>query len=361
MNEKKKNPSTLPMFVYAAILLGCIGTVVFICTRPAGEIPQPALPESPYVEAKAEAKKDFLAKHKFFDQSVQPKIAAAGAANQEAVARCLKRIDELFDKYATGVEPFTEDIMSFGSRWQTVKNMSWDWWNEENSSTEFVGGKIEEHLFSEEGLTEDLNKIMKAFREDVQANQTKLLSEIRASISSSSVPEIVLLDYTQFANRVNSSLKKSVSKKADSAIQKEIAVLIGSEVGLLVAEQLIAQLLTKVGTTATTTAATGGTAMVGGTTAGAGTGTFGGPVGTAIGVGVGLVAGIVIDYFMSKYFKAELTTQMTDYLKTLRKGLVEGDNKTNGLAHDLDEVSGSLTESYRTTLFDSIVQSGGGQ
>ena len=340
---------------YGAILIGCVCIVAIMFNRTPTEIPLPELPESTTVKPQH----DPQVRHRFFDQSVQPKIAAAETANREAVARCLKRIDELFEKYQTGIPQFTNDIMSFGSRWQTVKNMTWDWWKEENSSVVFIGGKIEEHLFSEETLTKDLDEIMQTFREDVQANQSKLLSEIRASISTSSVPEIALPDYKEFLEQVSESLKRSHSKEAELTVQYSIVALIVSEAGTMAGQQLVGQLLVKIGTTAAATGAVTGTTMLGTSGAGAGAGAFGGPVGAAIGLGVGVVVGAVLDYFMTKSFKAKLTIQMTDYLQNLKNGLVNGDDKSPGLADDLSTVCESLIEGYRSNLFDSVVSSGG--
>ena len=359
-NVQQNKPSMLPIFAYSAVLLICVATVVFMFFRPLKPIEKPEFPDGPGV-AGATAKLS-AARHQFFAESAQPVIKSTEKANREAMDRCIKRVDDLFDKYALGIDPFAEDIMSFGSRWQTVKNMSWDWWYELNSSSDYVGDKIEEHLFSEEKLSADLQEIMQTLRSDISANQTKMLSEIRASLDSSTLTSIELPQYDQFAKQMSVNLNRSFSDTAETSVKNGIVTLIVSEVSAVAAEQLIAQLLVRFGTAAATSGTVSGTAMAGGAAAGSGAGTFVTPgVGTAIGFGVGLVAGVIIDYFMSKSFASKLKTQMTEFLQGIKKGLIEGENEQAGLAADLAHVSDSLTENYRTTLFDSLVQSGGGK
>jgi hypothetical protein len=305
----------------------------------------------------------------FFAEEVQPRIELTDSLNRQAAERCVTRLEALMDKYRQGVGPFVSGLTSLSTRLGIVKRMPADWWKQDGRVEAYVQTQFEQHLFSEQSLARDVSEILDAFRSDVDANQRRMLVEIRASLDSADLPEIAIEDYDSFLSSVAQQLQQYSSQQGSTSVQSALTVLVLSEAGSYAAVTLASGLLARFGAAAATTAAAAGGATAGASAAGAGGGSLGGPVGTAVGLGVGLVIGLAIDWWMTEKFETELSRKMHRYLDDLEQSILHGNpraatsspahastaQETGGISDALPIVCDQLRDAYhqrfRTQIF----------
>ncbi len=296
----------------------------------------------------------------FFDSDVEPRIAETDKLNRDAAQRCVNRITALVEKYQAGVAPFVNDLTSVATRLGIVRRLPGDWWNEEEQIEAYVQSKFQRHLFSEALLTQDVADILKLFRDEVDANQMRMLVEIRASLNTADLPEVDIAQYEPFFHSVAQKLQEYSADQGTSSVYNGLTVLVASEIGSYVAISVAGGLLARFGTTVAAGAAAGAGVTAGATATGAGGGSLAGPVGTVVGFGVGLAVGLLIDWWMTAKFETELTEQMQHYLDSLRESLLHGNTNSTinegGLADVLPLVCDRLANAYRERFYEQIVQ-----
>ncbi len=305
----------------------------------------------------------------FFETEVKPRIAETDSLNREAANRCVERIEQLMSRYRQGIDPFVEDLTSLSTRLGIVRRMPAGWWKQDGRVESYVQSKFENHLFSEKSLTSEVTSILEAFRSEVDANQKRMLVQIRASLDVADLPEIQIEDYDAFLTSVAGQLQRYSAQQGTSSVHNALAVLVLSEAGSYATMTLVSGLLTRFGTAAATTAVAAGGATAGASAAGAGGGSLGGPVGTAVGLGVGLVIGLAIDWWMTEQFETELSLKMHAYLQSLEQSILYGDTRRppsnssshasieprGGIADALPMICDQLHAAYHNRFRDQIV------
>ncbi len=296
------------------------------------------------------------ARSSFYDTEVEPRVFETDLANREAAERALERLSTTFDGYHEGVDKFVSDLTSISTRLGIVRRMPGQWWAGDRRIDDFVREKFEQHLFSERKLLADVGEVLKVFQDDVDTNQRRMLTQIRAALTQSDLPQVSMSTDAEFYQAVASKLQSYSSDQGSATVYNALTVLLISEAGSYVATSLLAGLVARFGTTAavSTVAASGATA--GTATVGAGGGTLGGPVGVVVGFGVGLAVGLIIDWWMTEKFETEMSTQMNAYLDSLERTIVTGDSAKNpGLADAMPVVCDRLLDAYRERFYEQIV------
>ncbi len=248
--------------------------------------------------------------------------------------------------------------------------MPGNWWRKDNRIQNYVQTKFETHLFSEQKLLDDITAALNGFRDEVDANQKRMLIGVRAALHTSDLPDVDVEEYGPFFAAVAQQLQGYAAQQGTTSVMNAIGVFIISEAGVFTARSVITGLLARFGTAAAVGATAGGGAAAGGAAAGAGGGTLAGPVGTAVGFGVGLAVGLVIDWWMTEKFEERMTQQMNQYIHSLENRTLHGGFTSNssdprvsashqpGIAQALPVVCDRLTEAYRQRFYQQIVSKG---
>lgn len=312
-----------------------------------------------------------VARARFYDSQVTPLIAEVDAQNRAAADRCLRRIDRVIKGYHAGVEPFVDDMTSISTRLGVLKRMPGGWWASDGRVEAYVQEKFETHLFSEQKLVDDISGVLLQFRNEVDANQTLMLTRVQAALSTSDLPGVELQHQEDFFRDLSTQLGSYAADQGTTSVENMLGALVLGEVGAFAARSVVAGLLVRFAPSVAISSAAGASAAVGTSAAGAGGGSLGGPVGTVVGFGAGLAIGLVIDWWMTERFEAELSRQMHVYLNDLRSTLISGGpppvdattpgpdaggNQTStGLQDALPQLCGQLREAYRDRFFQQIV------
>lgn len=335
-----------PLLTLAVVLLLWL-LVVNRETPAPREIPQPPQIGGPSQDARGE----------FFSRNIEPYLLAHERANRAAADRAILRIDDLFLAYKRGVQPFSEDITSMGTRFGILRRMPADWWYEEERVRDYVQGKFEQHLFSEVRLNDDLRAVLTAFAEDIEANRNRMLAQVRSSLLLPDAPDFHVPDMTAYERQVEELLLELAEGRARDSVYHEIATMGASEAAAILARQIVLRVFTASATSAATSAAASGGATSTGAAAGGTAGALGGPVGIAISVGVGLVIGGVVDSWMRDRFRTRLEKDLTEYIDSLRNLLLEGDGETEGfrrtIYHFTDDLNGVQTSLLHQSLLET--------
>jgi len=332
------------------VLLAALGAWILVVNSTTPVPTETPTPPGPVIDSGR------ILREQFYSQKIEPLLKATERANREAADRAIVRIGEVFDKYRGGVKPFVEDITSIGTRFGIVTRMPGNWWYEDKRINAYVQEKFERHLFSENQFHADLTKVLEAFKEDLRANENRLLASCKAAVEAGDLPDMALPDYKRYEEDVRSIILQFSGDRAEDSVYQGLATLVLSEVAAITVQQIVVRILVSVGTTAATSAAAGGGATAGGAAAGGGVGTLGGPVGTAIGVGVGLVIGVIVDWWMTERFQAQLTTDLNDYIEKLRKGLLDGTEKDPGLRSTLLKFTDDVNFAQTTVVHQALVE-----
>lgn len=344
--EEKPSPVGRPaksLVIWLAVLFGCVGLLVYLVLVASGPKIPPLL-DGPDWQRQS-----------FFDEQVVPAITRCDNANRVAVNLCIKRIKDMFEKQRQGVPGFTEDMTSWGTRWSVVKRMPGDWWNESNSVTEFVSGKFEAHLFSVQSFQDGIDKALAGFRSDVAANNVRLLTQVKAAVTTSDLPSPPNLSDERFHQGLTERIQKfSADAGADSVtslVVKEIIAGTGGAAAGQLTTLLAAQLFQAISTTATTAGGTTATTTV----AGGASGSAAGPWGTCVGAGVGLVVGLAIDWWMTEKFEEKLQTQLITMINQMEQRVLKGSDGNPGLKAQLYEACDQFKGAYQQTFHDTLL------
>jgi hypothetical protein len=340
-----------PLIVWGAVLAACITTIAWIASAP--ELKVPVLPSAPAAITPATSVQE---RAEFYDISVTPAVAAADTANRAAAARCLERIAGSFDKYRAGIGPFTKDLTSLSTRFGVMRRMPSDWWYKQDEISAYVGEKFETHLFSNAKLGQDIEGASASFRAEVHANQNEMLTEIRAAVEQSDLPQLPSVDYKDFSAEVTATLKSHATAAATDSVIKGLLTELASGVGGAAATQLTAAVAVRLGATVAASSAAAGGATAGGAAAGGAGGTTLGPAGTAVGAGVGLVVGVLVDWWMTAQFESSMTAQLTELIDSMERTVVEGDTQQPGLRISLVEVCNKIRDAYTSSLYAHLVE-----
>jgi hypothetical protein len=336
--------------LWASVLVLCVVSLIYILQSPLPATPEPLRPSPTKPKVQVDARKEF------FDEAVQPAIAQADRANREAAARCVKRLEENFNDYRKGIPKFTEDLTSWGTRWGVVTRMPSDWWYEKTDVESFVTKKFETRLFSNQSLQRSIEDALAKFREDIEDNNNKLLTDVQAAVAKSTLPRLPTFDSHSYSADITKSLQRYSAEAATRSVQNLVLTEVASGVGGAAATQIVVAVGTRLAAMVATTAATaGGATAVGGAAGGTG-GTLAGPVGTAVGAGVGIAAGVVVDWWMSSNFRTKLAGELNDMIDNLSATVLDGDGTQLGVKQSLAETCDALRDAYRQSLYNRIVQ-----
>ena len=366
-------------FLIALFMASVIAAATFLGSRawlPDGGVPKTDLPLQPSVTVdelvQAEATNRIVARAAFFDNEVEPEIEKTAQLNREAAERCISRLQNQITVYRHQVEPFVEDLTSISTRFSIIAKMPGGWWSEDGRVEDFVAAKFEKYLFSEEKLLNDVSEILEQFRNEVDANQKRMLVNVQACVDTADLPEVDIQEYEKFYQSVAKQLSEYSAEQGSNSVYNAVTVLVISEAGSYAAVTLVSGVLVRFGAMAATTAAVAGGATAGAGATGAGGGSLAGPVGTAVGLGVGLVIGLAIDWWMTEQFEEEMEFQLKDYLRSLERAILYGSespadsgatvagsaanpSEQGGIADALPRVCNQLEAAYRERFYEQIV------
>ena len=343
---------------------------------PEGDIGRPEVPQQQAVVVDgipvAELADRVVSRANFFDTEVEPEIEKTDQLNREAAERCVRRLQSQVAVYRHQVEPFVEDLTSISTRFAIISRMPGGWWSEDGRVEVFVAEKFEKHLFSEDKLLDDVAVILEQFRNEVDANQKRMLVNVQACLDTADLPEVNVQEYETFYQSVAKQLRQSAAEQGSASVYDALTVLVISETVSYAAVTLVSGVLVRFGAMASTTAAAAGGATAGAGATGAGGGSLAGPVGTGVGLAVGLVIGLAIDWWMTEQFEEEMELQLNDYLASLERAILYGaeshvssvraDDVTRatnagsgGIADALPRVCTRLEVAYRERFYEQIV------
>ena len=332
--------------IWLTVFIGCIvmlGYIVFNNPVP----PRPPLPQPPTWNNRD--------RETFFNEQVDPVIVEADQRNRAAAALCAERIKDLFQSYRNNVPEFTDDITSYSTRFGVITRIPGDWWNESNELTRYVTEKFEAQLFSEQKLKQAISEALEAFATDIQANNAKLLTSVKASISSSDLPNLPTIHYDQYTEDLTQTLSVySTEAASDSVLMFVLTEVTAGTLGFA-AEQLLVNAMTYFATTTATTATAAGGATAASTAAGGASGSTVGPWGTVAGVGIGIVIGLAIDWWMSEEFAEKLNGELITMLNETEAAILQGPPDKPGLKEKLENTCRALHEAYQKTLRTQIL------
>lgn len=300
--------------------------VVILAETPLPEVVDPPLPPPVNHQERLE---------RFYRDQVAPLLHAVETANRESAERAIERIEEMFDRYRSGIKPFADDITGWGTRFGILRRMPGNWWYRDDRIVNYVGRKFEEHLFGEEQFHGEIVEVFSLLREEILANQNRLLREVKFAIEKEEMPFQNVPDYRGFGEEVRKVLTEFSGSRAKDSVYHSIATLIVSEVATVAAAQIVVRILATVGTSAAASAAAAGGSTATGAATGGAVGTAAGPFGTVVGIGIGLVVGVIVDWWMTDKFKERLANDLGSYLDELQTGLLEGGEGEEGLARTL--------------------------
>ncbi len=249
--EGNPNRSAWVILGLLILFLSCISYLPFVTKDRQPEVSGP-------IEAARSVRRDSEERERFFREQVLPILAEQKATSRASTQRCLQRIRERFQDYRGGVRPFAEDITSLWTRMGVLKRMPMDWWKQDGRTEEYIQVKFEKHIFSEQKLAKDLSDIFQQWKDDLQADQARLLSRIKIAVSESDLPSIQLPSEIEFDGDVQDQLSSYVSRRATDSVYQGMVSLLASEMATSFATSLVTRVVVSLGTSVASSTATAG-------------------------------------------------------------------------------------------------------
>ena len=308
------------------------------------------------------------ARRAFFETTAEPRIDAAGEANRRAAERAIEKVDDLIAGYRSGIEPFIEDITSWGTRFGVLKRLPSDWWRGGNRNDRYIAAKMSDHLFDDYKLRRDLDAVLAAYRDEITANRNAMIGDIKAAVSASDLVGLPEPDFDSFAESIAADINRRADAMASDSLRTGVLSEVVGLAGGIAVEQLIAQIFVRLSATAATGA--GGTAATSAAAGGGGGTIVGGPVGTAVGIIGGLIVGLVIDWWSTRRVKADLRNRLHQAIDDMHRAILDGDGTRSstvdaagrntadargGLVAALRYATESINQSHREILRRRIV------
>ncbi len=195
-----------------------------------------------------------------------------------------------------------------------------------------------------------------AFREAIEANNNKLLANVRASVSRSDLPHIPIVDYGEFAAALTDAVQAFATSSARDSVRNAVVTELVSGVGGAAAAKIVGAIGTRIPVMVATSSAAGSGATGTGAAVGAKGGSLGGPAGTVVGFGVGVVVGVAIDWWMTARFEEKLAGELNKMVDRVQSLLIDETEDGVGLRTALDDICDVVRDAYQESLHDRIVK-----
>lgn len=283
-----------------------------------------------------------------FEREVLPLLEGSAQRHQEAIERTVRLVEEEFERYERGVEPFVRDLTSLGTRGRVLWRSAKDWLREDTQVRELVEQTFERHLFSEPELSEFLELALRHAGEEFEADRNKLLRDARHAIDQSELPDLEIPDYATFASEVSLKLQATSRAMTTESAWTGVGTLLLSEAAATAATALIARALPAV------IAGAGGATAAGSASGGAG-GSLAGPIGTGVGLIGGFVVGAIFDAWLTEGLEADLTERLDGILNDVHQAVLHGDGQTQGLEDLLREHARRLEQAQAEVLERAVL------
>jgi len=340
--------------IAGVLSVACLFGAISYLTLKSGPSPPELSTRSTAQEVSQRSEADM--RQELFDDQIVPAIREADWANRAAAERCLTRIQESFQRYRQGVEPFAEDVTGLGSKWGVLRRMPGDWMTGSNSAEAFISGKLEQYVFSAQEIQQDVDASLALLREDTEANRNVMLRKVKTATAGLSLPAIQNLHVQMFSHQVIEKVREFSTETAVNSVTDLVVIEVASGAGGYAAEQVFMATLVRIGTTA-------GGATVGSAAAGSGLGSTVGPLGTGVGVVAGLIAGLIIDQVLGEYARSNVSKQLLELIDQIEVAAINGVPKhTNsaidaypGLKHLLQNTCDELNRANLEILKQSIL------
>ncbi|MCC9608292.1 hypothetical protein LOC68_11010 [Blastopirellula sp. JC732] len=204
-----------------------------------------------------------------------------------------------------------------GSRFGVIRRMPIDWWYESETVGDFIGRKLEKHLFSAERIERDLGAAVTMFRQDIETNQAKMLAEIQAAVSSASILELNQLDAATFTRDVHEMLLSFAAETGRRDAALFVATEATSGVAGVVAEQMFVAILIRL-------VGVSGGSLGAGAAVGGGGGLVTGPVGATLGVAVGVIVALAVERWCTESVHGELRETVRRLIDQVEQAVLNG-------------------------------------
>lgn len=350
--DKRKKPSLLyPIF--GLILAGALFCYAWRISNKDRIVPQYDQPKSTSL-------------YDFYKTKIIPLINEASIRDKNAAENALFLLHDEMEIYRNGIDPFVDDITSWGTEYGLFKHYSadlWDkyWKNEKNveSVNKYVHEKFEKHIISGIKLNKTIERVINQFVSDIKASRNILYSEVKLAIKDYSLgTSFQQPNFGNFFAEIDSKTTAMAKKMSGDSIAMDLAIFAGSSVAGDATSKLIEAILARIASSFAMTEITVGTpTLVAYSATGGSVGTvLGGPAGTIIGVGAGLAVGCIVDWWMTKRFKAKLIKQCSDYLTLLETYIINGSDNAKGLKFVFKEANQALDQAYIKSFADALTE-----
>ena len=254
-----------------------------------------------------------------------PLVLRTYGRNIEAADRAVSAMEGRIDGYREGLDPFLDDLGSARTTLRMALNGLGDVVIDTHDNERLVQASFLAHVFSPDRLAQDLDAVQSAFVDDLSANRSALLVNLRVSMEASPIrmPDLA------GAVPDRGMLQRAAAEAEAKAPAVAESFVLGT--GAFIATETLARAM--VGRIVATTVSEEAAASAGaaaGATVGAEGGTAGGPVGVAAGVVLGFAAGFAVDWWVADEARTNMKAKLNAGIDETKRAVVWGDSEGSG-------------------------------
>ena len=261
---------------------------------------------------------------------VEPTLAWADEAADEAVIRQLQHLNRFFGQCRNRTSPFAASVLGWGSKWRFVVDKVP--FTRGDRHAEFLRKMFAEQLFSDEELTRAIEQVARGYGDSVSDIENQMLVRLRQDVVGLPVASLpAFQDIERLQTAYAEALQKAQSHVGTS-VNADVTQLVMS----VVVQEVVTQVAVRLGVSAGVLSASAGSSWA----------TF----------GLSIVAGVIIDQIVSWVWdiwadpQAALAEEMYKKVNQLERMIIEGDEKSPGLRQRLTEFSKQRSELRRNAV-----------
>jgi hypothetical protein len=266
-------------------------------------------------------------------QAVRRHLGEADVKSKAALSERLGAIDKLFSKGRSGSKAFSEEALSWGGKFALVKGC----FGGSDCHATFLKEAFARHIFSEDELKQALAASVKGYLFDLEGVENEMLVKLRADLADLDQADESTATHLRSDEEFRKEYQR-LSVEIASTMKLDTGVMIGREVGILVASEIATQVAMRAARTAAAEMGVEGGILATGAAS------------TVATLGVGMVICVILDYVVDAVFKAagydpaaKIAAQVDASLCTMQRALVgdislAGGGKKGSLREQLERL-----------------------
>ncbi len=182
------------------------------------------------------AERQRLAEEKQRQETVQKRLAEADSKSVAALEARLKPLKELFSRARWGSKAFSEEALSWSSKWELLKG----YLNEDDGHRQYLSEAFTRHVLRTDELQAVMESAVRSYLDDIESCEAEMLVSLRADLEDPSRPKLLLPAHLKGGEPLQREFH-GLPGLVGGTVRLDLGVTVGRELGIMVASDVAAR------------------------------------------------------------------------------------------------------------------------